>query len=200
MSDIFLIISGPFRCLLTTMQQHPDNINLIIMCVCVLHNLILTRYPFATYRCGPWRSSYTSSDTWCMHGGPWHGGLDASVRPQFAERGQGAARLFVTLLFVPCWRCSLARKNVHPMNRIHMWCYIHDLLCDKRCIMWWFYELECMKGQLASLGPSHWYLSTETRLESAAVEPARLEIAAFLLDFQGTPWHAASRSVRAKFA
>ena len=27
------------------MQQHPENINLITMCACVLHNLILSRYP-----------------------------------------------------------------------------------------------------------------------------------------------------------
>jgi hypothetical protein len=29
------------------MYLHPDNINLITMCACVLHNLILIRYPHA---------------------------------------------------------------------------------------------------------------------------------------------------------
>ena len=46
--NAFGILSQRFRCFLTTMQQHPDNINLITMCACVLHNLILTRYPHAT--------------------------------------------------------------------------------------------------------------------------------------------------------
>jgi len=30
------------------MQHHPEKINLITMCACVLHNLILTRYPLTT--------------------------------------------------------------------------------------------------------------------------------------------------------
>ena len=46
--NAFGIMSQRFRCFLTTMQQNPDNINLITMCACVLHNLILTRYPHAT--------------------------------------------------------------------------------------------------------------------------------------------------------
>lgn len=45
--NAFGILSHRFRCFLTTMQQHPDNINLITMCACVLHNLILIRYPHA---------------------------------------------------------------------------------------------------------------------------------------------------------
>lgn len=45
--NAFGILSQRFRCFLTTMQQHPDTINLITMCSCVLHNLILIRYPHA---------------------------------------------------------------------------------------------------------------------------------------------------------
>ena len=45
--NAFGILSQRFRCFMTTMQQNPDNINLITMCACVLHNLILTRYPQA---------------------------------------------------------------------------------------------------------------------------------------------------------
>ena len=45
--NAFGILSHRFRCCLTTMQLQPDNINLITMCACVLHNLMLTRYPNA---------------------------------------------------------------------------------------------------------------------------------------------------------
>ena len=45
--NAFGILSHRFRCYLTTMHQHPDNIILVIMCACVLHNLILIRYPHA---------------------------------------------------------------------------------------------------------------------------------------------------------
>ena len=45
--NAFGILSHRFRCFLTTMQLQPDNINLITMCACVLHNLMLTRYPNA---------------------------------------------------------------------------------------------------------------------------------------------------------
>uniref|UniRef100_A0A672GT12 DDE Tnp4 domain-containing protein n=1 Tax=Salarias fasciatus TaxID=181472 RepID=A0A672GT12_SALFA len=46
--NAFGILSQRFRCFLTTMNQHPDIIKLITMCTCVLHNLILARYPHAT--------------------------------------------------------------------------------------------------------------------------------------------------------
>ncbi|XP_068242362.1 putative nuclease HARBI1 [Palaemon carinicauda] len=45
--NAFEILCQKFRCFLTTMHQHPDTINLITMCTCVLHNLILIRYPHA---------------------------------------------------------------------------------------------------------------------------------------------------------
>ncbi|XP_071511878.1 uncharacterized protein [Diadema antillarum] len=45
--NAFGILCQRFRCFLTTMHQHPDTINLITMCACVLHNLILIRYPHA---------------------------------------------------------------------------------------------------------------------------------------------------------
>ena len=41
--NAFGILSQRFRCFLTTMQLRPDNIKLVTMCACVLHNLILTR-------------------------------------------------------------------------------------------------------------------------------------------------------------
>ncbi|KAJ8019743.1 Protein ALP1-like [Holothuria leucospilota] len=45
--NAFGILCHRFRCFLTTMHQHPGTINLITMCACVLHNLILIRYPHA---------------------------------------------------------------------------------------------------------------------------------------------------------
>ena len=45
--NAFGILCQRFCCFLTTMHQHPDNITLITMCACVLHNLILIRYPHA---------------------------------------------------------------------------------------------------------------------------------------------------------
>ncbi|XP_068235466.1 uncharacterized protein [Palaemon carinicauda] len=45
--NAFGILSQRFRCFYTTMQQNPDTINLITICACVLHNLILIRYPHA---------------------------------------------------------------------------------------------------------------------------------------------------------
>ncbi|XP_068206245.1 uncharacterized protein [Palaemon carinicauda] len=39
------ILCQRFRYFLTTKYQHPDTINLIAMCACVLHNLIVIRYP-----------------------------------------------------------------------------------------------------------------------------------------------------------
>ncbi|KAJ8028465.1 Protein ALP1-like [Holothuria leucospilota] len=41
--NAFGILCHRFRCFLTTMHQHPGTINLITMCACVLHNLILIR-------------------------------------------------------------------------------------------------------------------------------------------------------------
>ncbi|XP_068227676.1 putative nuclease HARBI1 [Palaemon carinicauda] len=43
--NAFGILCQRFHCFLMTMHQHPDTINLITMCACVLHNLILIRYP-----------------------------------------------------------------------------------------------------------------------------------------------------------
>lgn len=45
--NAFGILFHTFHCFSTTMKKHPENINLITMCVCVLHNLILTRYSHA---------------------------------------------------------------------------------------------------------------------------------------------------------
>ncbi|KAJ8034252.1 Protein ALP1-like [Holothuria leucospilota] len=45
--NAFGILCHRFRCFLTTMHQHPGTINLITTCACVLHNLILIRYPHA---------------------------------------------------------------------------------------------------------------------------------------------------------
>ncbi|XP_034040603.1 putative nuclease HARBI1 [Thalassophryne amazonica] len=46
--NTFGILSQRFRCFSTTMQQNPETISLITMCACVLHNLILSRYPLAS--------------------------------------------------------------------------------------------------------------------------------------------------------
>ncbi|XP_068247702.1 putative nuclease HARBI1 [Palaemon carinicauda] len=45
--NAFGILSQRCHCFNTMMQQNPDTINLITMCACVLHNLILIRYPHA---------------------------------------------------------------------------------------------------------------------------------------------------------
>ncbi|XP_068235626.1 putative nuclease HARBI1 [Palaemon carinicauda] len=42
--NAFGILCQRFRCFLMTMHQHPNIINLITMCACVLHNLVLIRY------------------------------------------------------------------------------------------------------------------------------------------------------------
>ena len=47
--NVFGILCQRFRCFLTTMHQHADNITLITMCACVLHNLILIRYHTQIY-------------------------------------------------------------------------------------------------------------------------------------------------------
>ena len=43
--NAFGILSNRFRCLLTTMQQDPNNVLRIAMACCVLHNLLLNRFP-----------------------------------------------------------------------------------------------------------------------------------------------------------
>ncbi|XP_068214071.1 putative nuclease HARBI1 [Palaemon carinicauda] len=43
--NAFGILYQNFHYFLTPMHQHPDIINLITMCACVLHNLILIKYP-----------------------------------------------------------------------------------------------------------------------------------------------------------
>ncbi|XP_068204670.1 putative nuclease HARBI1 [Palaemon carinicauda] len=43
--NAFGILCQKFHCFYTTMHQNPDTINLITMGACVLHNLILIRYP-----------------------------------------------------------------------------------------------------------------------------------------------------------
>ena len=45
--NAFGIMSQRFRCFLMTMQLHPDNIKLVTVCACVLHNPILIRYQHA---------------------------------------------------------------------------------------------------------------------------------------------------------
>ena len=46
--NAFGILAKRFRCLLTTMQQQPDNVATIVQACCVLHNLLRTRYPRMT--------------------------------------------------------------------------------------------------------------------------------------------------------
>lgn len=34
-----------FRCLLTTMQMRPDNVEIVVTAACIIHNLLLNNYP-----------------------------------------------------------------------------------------------------------------------------------------------------------
>ncbi|XP_068240236.1 putative nuclease HARBI1 [Palaemon carinicauda] len=64
--NAFRILSNRFRCFYTTMKKNPDIINLITMCTCVLHTLILIRYPHAISEV-----NYEDPDTYDLIPGGW---------------------------------------------------------------------------------------------------------------------------------
>ena len=89
-----------------------NNITLITMCACVLHNLILIRYPHANL--------YVNSEDPDTHDLIPLTGHATSHRPSYPERCKRSARLPFTLLRLPCWCCPLARKvSNSSMNCIH---------------------------------------------------------------------------------
>lgn len=51
--NAFGILASRFRCLLTTMQQDPGNVQIIVACCCILHNLLRMRNPAAAEGAGP---------------------------------------------------------------------------------------------------------------------------------------------------
>ena len=46
--NAFGILAHRFRCLLTTMHQHPKRVQKTVMACCVLHNLLTIKYPKQT--------------------------------------------------------------------------------------------------------------------------------------------------------
>ena len=103
--NAFGILSHRFGCFLTTIHQHPDTIILITMCVCVLHNFILIRYPHAN-SC----ADSKDPDTHDLIPSRWR--TDRHLQgllPLTSHHTKKDAEPF-TLPHLPCWCCPLARK------------------------------------------------------------------------------------------
>ncbi|XP_033119853.1 uncharacterized protein LOC117119150 [Anneissia japonica] len=117
--NAFGILSHRFWCFLTTMQQHPETINLIAMCACVLHNLILTRYPLATTD-----ADHEDPATHALIPGAWREDCDMAVLMHLSghnsKKEAKQQRDYLSYYLSPAGSVPWQERMVNPLSLIHI--------------------------------------------------------------------------------